>query len=262
MLVKATYKKTETAVVSRIRRDSSYPHNSTGAISDRRMTYSTDLPSNYVEQLKAQYDTVEPKLHVAEIISVQASELFPEVQDPVFETIQNGTVNKGCNLLENSNVNKDSSIIATRDSNIDDYYNLTNNSSVSIDSPDWIRCVSSPSSSVYENSLNDYETGYLERTFPDHSTLKGINEDTKQRYDINEAQDDSSQNTNHEDDTEQKDNKIDNEIQDIVVPGNNKELIDEIMQYFETNDTNVKLDPNLLCPNRKEDYKIIFVEDY
>ncbi|KAJ0178794.1 hypothetical protein K1T71_005569 [Dendrolimus kikuchii] len=254
MLVKATYKKTETAVVSRIRRDSAYPQNSTSHNSDRRMTYSTELPSNHIENVKDQAP-IGPKLHVAEIISIQAGERLAEILDPVYETIQNGITNEGYDSLERSDMDNDSGIIPNRDSKIDDYYNFTNNSSVSIDCQDWIRCVSSPSSSVYENSLNDYETRYLERKFPNHPKLRGINEDRELKPDRDNTTDNV---TDSKGDDEH--NEIDSEI-DIAASENSKELIDEIMQYIESNDNKLNLDPNLLCPNRKEDYNIIFIED-
>ncbi|XP_028166248.1 uncharacterized protein LOC114357030 [Ostrinia furnacalis] len=311
MLLKTTYRKTESAVVSRVRRDSAYPRMSIDPKSDRRFTYSTALPPQNADDPKDQYATIAPKLHVAEIISIQASERLADILEPVYETIENGVINEGYDSLERSSVDNDSGFIANRDSKGDNYYGFTNVSSVSIDCQDWIKCISSPSSSVYNNSLNDYETRYLERRFPNHPKPKLIAEsrrrlsenadvtglgkkwssscdeklreivEAKKRLslscddrpkDITEfgkrlsvqevitESDKSIENVNTDDNKDLKepdlegiDNESDYEDCDT--------MLEEILQYIETNDNNVALNPELLSPNRKDDEKIVFVDE-
>lgn len=274
-LIKATYLKTERAVVSRVRGESVYPRLSGDPNSDRRMTYSTAVPPCQ-EEPKDQYATVRPKLHVAEIISIQASEKLAEILEPIYETIDNGVVHEGYDSLERSDMDNDSGFIPNRDKGFrDEYYGgFTNASSISIDCQDWIRCISSPSSSVYDNSLNDYETRYLERKFPHHhnahrsdsqttsgtrgsgvmppgisgrsKALNGDKEASLPKRDQNRTEQ-----LNDSDHLSEYDEDFDN-------------MLEEIMQYMEHNDSSpdgVVLDPAKLSPNRNEKEKMVFVKN-
>lgn len=181
MLVKATYKKTENAVVSRVRRDSNYRRTTLGFPSDRRITYSTALdPKQMDETDKDEYNDIRPKLHVAEIISIQHSEKLADILEPVYEVIESGADNQGFKVSESDNHQLRARPV------IDDY---SKSSSVA-DARDWIRCISSPTSSVYENSLNDYEVHYLERKFPDHI----MGSDTKLSYPSRHSREDMENN--------------------------------------------------------------------
>lgn len=269
-LLKATYRKTESALVSRIRGDS-YPRMSqnSGQNSERRITCSTALPSP-TDDAKDQYSTIRPKLHVAEIISIQASERLAEILEPVYETIQNGVANEAYDSLDRSDIDNDSGFIANRDRDfkVDDYYGFTNASSISINCQDWIQCVSSPASSVYNNSLNDYETKYLEKKYPNHSKLRDISEDRERISDQIVA------NWN----CPEYKNDLPNEgvikgsgpVKDPVIAKANDEaeydncedMLDEIMHYIETDKAaKAKLDPNVLSPNRPDGDKIIFLNE-
>lgn len=245
-------------MVSRIQKDSMNARTST-AQSDRRLTCTTALPSHNEEDNKNQYATIKPRLHVAEIISIQASERLADILEPVYEIIQNGVVNDGYDSLER--LDNDSGLIPNRDSKVDDYYAFTNASSISIDCQDWIRCVSSPSSSVYNNSLNDYETRYLERKFSNHPKLQEINETREKKTDeycnasdITPDNDEFSKSDNTEEAADLE-TVVDSEI--------DSEMLDEIMQYIESNDNKdvVVLNPELLSPNRKDEDKVVFVND-
>ncbi|KOB76486.1 Neuropeptide receptor B3, partial [Operophtera brumata] len=251
-LIKQTYRKTENAMVSRIRNDSINPT----AQSDRRLTCSTALPSHNEEDNKNQYETMKTRLHVAEIISIQASERLAEILEPVYETIQNGIVNVGYDCLDRSE--NDSGFVPNRDSKDDDYYAFTNESSISIECQDWIRCVSSPSSSVYNNSLNDYETRYLERKFPNHPKLNEINE-TQEKKMNKDSIVENGKASEHDELSGNIDNTQDVAAELETVEGSDldSDMIDEIMQYIGNGDNKdvLMLDPELLCPNRKEDDK-------
>lgn len=316
MLLKATYVKTESAVVSRVRGDSSYPRMSVDPKSDRRFTYSTALPSQNADDPKDQYATITPKLHVAEIISIQASERLADILEPVYETIENGVINEGYDSLERSSVDNDSGFIANRDTKGDNYYGFTNVSSVSIDCQDWIKCISSPSSSVYNNSLNDYETRYLERKFPNHPKLKDVVESRKRLsvqedkskdiiaigkrwstscddkfkeiyearkrlslscddrprpavesrkrlsvHDIIKESDKTIEPVVSDDDKDIKNTDLKNIDTESSEYDDCDTMLEEILQYIVTNDNNAMLDPELLSPNRKDDEKIIFVDE-
>lgn len=238
-----------------------------GPNSDRRITCSTGLPSNQSDDSKDQYATIRPKLHVAEIISIQASERLAEILEPVYETIQNGVTNEGYDSLDRSDFDNDSGFIPNREFKVEDYYGFTNASSVSIDCQDWIRCVSSPSSSVYNNSLNDYETKYLEKKFHNHPKLRDICEAREKIHDLitingNFLEDKSTQAPNED---IRKEN--DHETEPVTVkPIEDSEyddcenMLNEIMQYIETTD-NTTLDPNALTPNRRDGDKIIFLNE-
>ncbi|CAG9795266.1 unnamed protein product [Diatraea saccharalis] len=265
MLLKTTYRKTESAVVSRVRGDSQYPRMSIDPKSDRRLTYSTAVPSHSVDDPKDHGRTITPKLHVAEIISIQASERLADILEPVYETIESGVINEGYDYLERSSVDNDSAYIVNRDPRGDNYYGFTNVSSVSIDCQDWIKCVSSPSSSIYNNSLNDYDNKYLDRKFP-NPKLKEFIEDKKRlsAYDnIIEAETSQEkcvspdENAGCSNEPKSDDEVIDNEYVDCY-----DNMLNEIMQYMETTDSNsVQLNPNKLCPNRTDDEKIVFVDE-
>ncbi|CAH0407274.1 unnamed protein product [Chilo suppressalis] len=262
MLLKATYKKTESMVVSRVRRDSHYPRMSIDPKSDRRFTYSTAVPTHSVDDTKDHGRNITPKLHVAEIISIQASERLADILEPVYETIESGVINEGYDSLERSSVDNDSGFIANRGTKGDNYYNFTNVSSVSIDCQDWIKCVSSPTSSIYNNSLSDYES--RDKKFPTHPNLKDFIEVKKRlsacdnivEADPNKEKDcgdDKKASCSNERKSVDEFNETDEYDDD---------MLDEIMQYIETNDENsVKLNPDALSPNRKDDEKIVFLED-
>lgn len=242
-------------MVSRVRNDSSNRRASTAQF-DRRLTFSTILPSNN-EENKNQYATIKPRLHVAEIISIQASERLADILEPVYETIQNGVVNEGYDSLER--MDSEPGFIPNRDSKMDDYYAFTNASSISIDCQDWIRCVSSPSSSVYNNSLNDYETRYLERKFSNHPKLQEINEGREKTAERSNTNDNAPENN----ELAKSDNTEAVDLETVVDSEIDSEMLDEIMQYIESNDTKdvVILNPDLLSPNRKEDDKLVFIVD-
>ncbi|XP_072939674.1 uncharacterized protein [Epargyreus clarus] len=254
-LVKATYKKTENAVVSRVR-GSNYPRMSVEPNSDRRLTYSTGIQSQNTEDGKHQYATMKPKLHVAEIISIQASERLADILDPVYETIEHGYCNEGYDCLERSDVDNDSGFIANRQSKVDDYYGFTNVSSVSIGCPDWI---SSPAGTIYNNSVEGYEI----RPFSNNETSIETKEPDidNNQVPINPEHnniEEVKKQTNDIDPEKPKGNTtdVDSEYEDC------ENMFDEIMQYIETNDNkDVVLNPELLSPNRKEEDKIIFVEE-
>ncbi|XP_063893171.1 uncharacterized protein LOC110373470 isoform X1 [Helicoverpa armigera] len=268
-LIKATYRKTETAVVSRIRSDSTYPRMSMGPNSDRRITCSTGLPSSQSDDAKDQYATIRPKLHVAEIISIQASERLAEILEPVYETIQNGVTNEGYDSLDRSDLDNDSGFIANRDFKVEDYYGFTNASSISIDCHDWIRCVSSPSSSVYNNSLTDYETKYLEKKFAIQSKLREITEVREKNSDEIIANWDCLGYRSSQADSEEVKQEVGPEREPVTRKTTDEALYDdcenmleEIMQYMETTDSaKVTLDPNSLAPNRRDGDRIIFLNN-
>ncbi|CAH0605831.1 unnamed protein product [Chrysodeixis includens] len=266
-LIKATYRKTESAVVSRIRRDSTYPRMSMGPNSERRITYSTGLHQSPSEESKDQYATIRPKLHVAEIISIQASERLAEILEPIYETIQNGVTNEGYDSLDRSDIDNDSGFIPNREFKVEDYYGFTNASSISIDCQDWIRCVSSPSSSVYNNSLNDYESKYLEKKFPNHSKLRDICE-ARERSDKS-ASGNCFAHGNAQVASADIKKDIGPEKEPVTVNQTDEseyddceDMLDEIMHYIETTETNkVILDPSCLTPNRREGENIIFLDE-
>ncbi|CAF4812434.1 unnamed protein product [Pieris macdunnoughi] len=214
-LIKATYKKTESAVVSRVR-GSNY-HTSIDVNSERRFTYSTALPSNMEE--KDPYTYMRQRLHVAEIISIQATERLAEILDPVYETIgDNGLVNGGYDYLDRPDLDND--------------YNFTNASSVSINCPDWLKCTS-PDSSIYNNSVIDLT-----------KAAKDMENDKKAKIE-KEPKQSIYQNVGEDNDN--------------LKEYENSDMLDEIIQYMETND-NLVLKSELLSPNRKENEKIVIVE--
>ena len=237
---------------------------STGPNSDRRITCSTALPSPS-EDGKDQYATIRPRLHVAEIISIQASERLAEILEPVYETIQNGVTNQGYDSLDRSDLDTDSGFIPNRDRDfkVDDYYGFTNASSISINCQDWIQCVSSPSSSVYNNSLNDYETKCLEKKNPNQSKLRDISEDREKNSDQKVA----NWNCDLTDEDVKKGNSPEKEpvalkTKDEAVYNNGENMLDEIMRCMEPEDEAIdKLDPNVLTPNRPDSDKIVFVNE-
>ncbi|CAK1546042.1 unnamed protein product [Leptosia nina] len=227
-LIKATYKKTENAVVSRVR-GSTYPQNVSGdPNSDRRFTFTTGLASNSVEE-KDSYTYMRPKLHVAEIISIQATERLAEILEPVYETIgDSGTINGGYDFLDRSDM--------------DNEYNFTNASSVSIGCQDWIKCAS-PSSSVYNNSVID--------TTKSKDRVKHVekSEVTKEP----EYQNDSGKYQNVPGIVEDDETILDS---DYV----NSDMLEEIIQYMENNE-NLVMKSDLLAPNRSVDDKILIIEE-
>ncbi|CAH0725336.1 unnamed protein product, partial [Brenthis ino] len=190
MLIKATYRKTGDAFTSRMR-GSTCPRASVDPNTDRRLTYSTNLHTN----VDKHYTTITPKLHVAEIISIQASERLAEILDPVYETIDQGVVNEGYDRLERPDVpNRDK---------VDEYYGFTNASSVSIGCPDWIQ---STPDSVYNSSVND--------TADNNDKIRNDNDKLDNDY----------ENVIEEDINVAQDNKYTDET-----------MLDEILQYIDNN---------------------------
>ncbi|XP_063360255.1 uncharacterized protein LOC134649434 isoform X2 [Cydia amplana] len=228
MLIKATYQKTENAVVSRVRGDS-YARPSLNPNS-RRMTYSTNLPSQFEDP---ENDVVLPKLHVAEIISINATEKLAEILDPVYETIYMGETNKGY----------DSTQDVTRDKKNYDIY--TNASSTSYENQDWIRSVTS-----HESDAN-YELHGKSEDFK----LEGVNGPKNNINDINNPKTDSN---NAYDDPKQ----LENCAYDDSLDGTDHEsMFEEIIQYIDVNNANDRLDPELLSPNRQKEDQIVFIEE-
>lgn len=277
VLIKATYRKTESAVVSRIWKDGASARPSAG--SARRDTGSTGVPSAH-EPEKEPYPT-KPNLHVAEIISIQASERLAEILQPVYETIKTGQVNDGYDRDVSDNYSRD------------DYYAFTNASSVSIECQDWIRCAS-PSSSVYNNSLNDHEARYLERKFPNHHKFsahefqharerkiereKATEPEVNAQHDVAPKLDAKPTDFKIEDSyrapkSHDKRNVIREEEENlpgldaVLEPGiEDSPMLDEIIQYMEQSEyqnkrASVVLKPEKLCPNRKKDDAIVFVDN-
>ncbi|XP_045494560.1 calcitonin gene-related peptide type 1 receptor-like [Colias croceus] len=226
-LIKATYKKTESAVVSRIR-GSEYPRTSVDPKSDRRFTYTTGMSKNNED--KDPYTYMKPKLHVAEIISIQASERLAEILDPVYETVDNGLVNSGYDFLDRSEYEND--------------YNFTNASSVSIGCQDWLKRIS-PNSSIYNRSAIE--------------TTKPIKENDNEAKNVKESE--------YENDPKANDPNFntDPQIEDVYeIPSfndyENHDMLNEIIQYIESNERNLALNSELLAPNRKPEDKIVFVD--
>ncbi|XP_026755409.2 uncharacterized protein LOC113515414 [Galleria mellonella] len=280
MLVKATYRKTESAIRSRVRGDSIYPRMS-NINSDRRFTYSTGLPSQQIDDLKNDYATVNPKLHVAEIISIDTTEKLADILEPVYETIGNDTTNEDYSFVR-SNKENISGCNSKIDMKADDYYGFTNASSISIECPDWIRDASSPKSSVYKNSQNDYETKFSDKRNSKHMNVQEM--ELRKRNPVHDnsmeitLENDPSlirfenKDTNNGaqkeiDSSVNKDKNKHNEVQNSIVEDNASgskvpdNMLDEIMHYMGNNDSNSpKLNPDLFSPNRKEEDKIIFVD--
>lgn len=232
-----------------------------GTNSERRITCSTGLPSPS-DDAKDQYATIRPKLHVAEIISIQASERLAEILEPVYDTIQNGVTNEGYDSLDRSELDNDSGFIANKDYKVDDYYGFTNASSVSINCQDWIQCISSPSSSVYNNSLNDYEPTYLEKKYPNHSKLCDISEVREKNSDRIIA-DCNCLEPNVRNDNGPEKEPVTMDTKDEVEFDDCENMFEEIMQYIDTSDTAGKaaLDPNVLAPNRPDGDRIVFLNN-
>ena len=148
-------------------------------ISDRRFTYSTNVNSQSDD--KHQYTNMTPKLHVAEIISIQATERLAEILDPVYETIDYGVVNEGYHNSQRQDIN------------VDEYYGFTKASSVSIGCPDWIQ---STPESIYNSSFNDQLNESNDRT-------RNINDNNKldNDYDISVEEISFSDENEYVDDT-------------------------------------------------------------
>lgn len=221
MLIKTTYRKTEDAFTTRMR-GSTCPRASVDPNTDRRLTYSTNLHTNDDKH----YTTMTPKLHVAEIISIQASERLAEILDPVYETIDQGAVNDGYDRLERPDV--------PNRNKVDEYYGFTNASSVSIGCPDWIQ---STPDSIYNSSVND----------PTDNNNK-IRNDNDKLHNDNDKLNNDYENVIEEDISVAQDNEYTDET-----------MLDEIMQYIDSN-KEVQLNPDLLSPNRPDEDKIIFVD--
>lgn len=241
VLIKQTYKKTENAVVSRIRGDSIAPHVSMGPSTDRRMTYSTELPSKHNDDPKEQYETITPKLQVAEIISMQAIEPLEEILEPVYETIQDDMTNDSYDYLARSDIDNDSGYIRNRDSKEDDYYTFTNTSNISMDD-----CVSSPSISVYNNSNND-ESKYPENKCPIHNRFSDISHNSVPQC-VNCSKYKDMQPVNNDVEAYNPEDRRNGTGGDDY-----EDMLDEIMEYIDTTENQVPLDSIYLSPNRSDD---------
>lgn len=255
-LVKITYKKTESAVKSRVRGDKNY-RRATGLGIDRRITLSTAVPNP--EDLEESIDEYAKISHksTAEIVPVQ-TELFAEILEPVYD------------IIETRNI--DNKVIDRQ------YIDYSKSSSIA-DAKDWIRCISEPTSSVYNNSLNDYEINYLQRNFP-NELPKHIDPNEITRLDDNKV----TVNVINEKDLADVDNNLkigeneyksenyeDNSSKIDMFEENNKrasnidsdresdnDMISEILQYFKPCD--VILDPSILSPNRNDGDDIVFID--
>ncbi|CAK1598779.1 unnamed protein product [Parnassius mnemosyne] len=251
-LVKATYKKTENAVSSRVR-GSSNPRMSFDPNSNRRITYSTNLQSQNIDDPKDQYTSMTPKLHVAEIISIQASERLAEILDPVYETIDNGLTNGGYDYLSRSDPDNDSGIIANRDSNANDDYRFPKGSNVSMGCPDWIK-LSSP---CIVNSLSKQDTEHLSKSNNTKDDItKNQNDET---ISVATSKNESNQihiRANENDFVKDGGSGIESEYEDC------ENMFSDIMHYIENIDkSDVVLDPEILSPNRNDENKIVFVDE-
>ncbi|CAG9134136.1 unnamed protein product [Plutella xylostella] len=129
-LVKATYKKTEESVVSIVNRDGNYRRATKAAFSSS--AHSSD---------KELYPRDNPALHTAEIISINPSERFAEILEPVYETVV-PCVNEGYDSLDRMEVELDARKVKSYDS-----------SSGSFEVQDWVGDISAGSSSC-EGSLD------------------------------------------------------------------------------------------------------------
>ncbi|XP_068631143.1 uncharacterized protein [Battus philenor] len=246
-LVKATYKKTESAVNSRVRGTNSRV--SVDPNSARRFTYSTNIPSHNVDALKDHYTSMKPKLHVAEITSIQASERLAEILDPVYETVENGLTSEGYDFLSRTDNDNDSGIIPNRGSNTDEDYAVTKTSNFSIDPSEWIKSETSVNSPMKEKN----PTKSLEESNPRKDSNYEIISPP-----VLEKNDDSTNCNKYNTINSIKDygSGMESEYEDC------ENMLDEIMQYIETNEKNdVVLNPDVLSPNRSNDDKIIFVDE-
>ncbi|XP_059046043.1 uncharacterized protein LOC131841737 [Achroia grisella] len=281
MLVKATYKKKKLAIKSRVRGNSTYPRMSTNINSDRRHTFSTGLASQHVDDNdKNDYATIRPNLHVAEIISIQGTEKLGETLEPVYEIIDKDVPNEDCSFVRSVDEST-SKHIPNKESKDDNYYGFTNASSVSIECPDWIQSASSPNNSIYNNSQNDYEKKYIDNINPKQPTVPemGLRKRNPTQdilvetmaennspiikfenkvADINAKEFvDNDQEYKNKLDELQKGNVDDNNASDGIV---SDDMLDEIINYIDNNDP-IKLNPDLLSPNRKEEDKIRFIDE-
>lgn len=248
-LVKATYKKTENAVNSRVR-GSSYPRVSFDPNSARRFTYSTNLQSHNVNDHKDHYTSMKPKLHVAEIISIQASERLAEILDPIYETVESGWTNEGYDSPGRASLDNDSGIIPNRDSNAEDYeYNKQSDMSIypewmNTETPTLARCGNGEGSDKSSSTCSKDEEDKLNEGSSSEAT--SINENSildDRTLEINDASKDGGSG-----------------IESVYEDCDN--MLDEIMQYIDANDKgDVELNPDALSPNRRSDDKIIFVSE-
>ncbi|XP_063377538.1 uncharacterized protein LOC134664722 [Cydia fagiglandana] len=228
MLIKATYLKTENAVVSRVRGDP-YTRPSLNPNS-RRMTYSTNLPTHFEDPVID--DVVLPKLHVAEIISINATEKLAEILDPVYETIDMGETNKGYDSTQDLN----------RDKKI--YNNYTNASSTSYENEDWIRSVTSHESDGRTSHSEIHEK-------PEEIKLEEVNGPRNNIKDVNPKKDSK----NDVDDS----NQLENAYEDSLDGTDRDSMFEEIFQYIDF--SKGRLDPELLSPNRQKEDQIVFIEE-
>lgn len=202
---------------------------------------------------------MEPKLHVAEIISIQASERLAEILDPVYETIDNIPNAEGYDCLETCQ------FPANRNFK-EDYYGFTNASSISISCPEWLRrASSSSSSSIYNTSTVTCDAVQKDTNRLNTTSSNKNNEDVgaKEVNDKNTTSiENVSDNTSNNFSEERLDTMQEVPYADLKLDcGNCENMLHEIMQCIEKNDNDhVKLNPDLLPPNRSEGDKIVFVD--
>ncbi|XP_013165175.1 PREDICTED: uncharacterized protein LOC106116018 isoform X1 [Papilio xuthus] len=240
-LVKATYKKTEKAVNSRVR--GSNPRRSLEANSTRRFTYSTNLPSHNVDDVKDHYTNMKPKLHVAEIMSIPATERLAEILDPIYETVENGLTNEGYDFLKRAEHDDDSGIIPNRASNAENEDGIKH-STVSLDFPQWIE-----SKNVAIDSLNG-------ETLPNTENIVDNTESDPNYEIISIPLAKNLEDVKNTDNPKDGSSGMESEYEDC------ENMLDEIMQYIDSSDkADVVLDPDILSPNRKSEDKILFVNE-
>lgn len=260
-----------------MRRDSNYRRTTLGHLNDRRITYSTNLDNQPISEEDEEKETKTlPKIHVAEIKSLRTSVQLAEVLDPVYETVATVT---GDDTLNRTEGDGDSGFIPQLESKDEDYYGFTNASSVSVDCEDWIRCVSSADSSVYNNSLNEDEVQYLENKGNKRKASDILKEHLDRDAEANYEDMDSNSETLPVEDKEiyLRHNAVNDPTYINLSPPENEtylpsgieameenteELINEIIQIIKKKDNQeIVLNPSLLSPNRKDNDGIIFIDE-
>lgn len=194
---------------------------------------------------------MEQKLHVAEIVSIQASERLAEILDPVYETIDNAPNATGYDCMERCEFPGNGNFK-------DDYYGFTNASSISIGCPEWLRRDTSSSNSIYNTSTVACDAVQKDTS----SSNKNDGEvDGKEVNDKNTSEpiENVSDSTSNNFSEDRLDNMQEVPYTDLKLDcGNCENMLDEIMQCIEKNDyDHVKLNPDILSPNRSEGDKIV-----
>ncbi|GBP53512.1 Calcitonin receptor [Eumeta japonica] len=233
-LVKGTYKKTE-AVVSRVRKDSNYRRSTLGQDSDRRITFSTAL-----DQSDAARKETTPKLQVAEMISVHSNERLAAILEPKYETVTTmGISNGGYEPIEKTNENFHGEDVSKQSHN--DYLG-TNADVSSVDS--------FSSDSVSEGSFTLNEPIQNEHFYGDKLNVNDSNPIETTGPEVN------SKTENGKVDEKDICNLNSEDVENL-----DSELLNEIIEYVQSNRDSVVLDPEMLAPNRKREDRIIFVDE-